>query len=217
VLRPISLCRHAVAITPVGPQMGSCCSPRTCGGGLLHPFAGSAPTLPVSRPARRSLVLRPACSRSRLGDPLHQRLRQFRYLHYRSDCYRLEQPLPGGNCTRWRSAPYHGAQGASVCRDRRAQAYPRSSWRVAGAGRVSMRSCWPPCWRCACVRPSPRGSGEWLRSLLAGAAARAAQLITASSSKHSFSGTIRERSSSNSLNCCALPRPRSLCSNSPGV
>ena len=33
--------------------------------GLPHPFAGSATTFPVSRPARRSLALRPACSRSR--------------------------------------------------------------------------------------------------------------------------------------------------------
>jgi hypothetical protein len=31
-----------------------------------------------------------------LNDPFHRRLRQFRYLHYRSDCYWLEQQLPGG-------------------------------------------------------------------------------------------------------------------------
>jgi len=66
VLRPITLCKHAVAITPVGPQVGSSRSPETCDCGLPHPFAGSAPTLPVSRPSRRSLTLRPACSRSRL-------------------------------------------------------------------------------------------------------------------------------------------------------
>ena len=30
------------------------------------------------------------------SDPLHRRLRQCRCLHYRSDCYRLEQQLPGG-------------------------------------------------------------------------------------------------------------------------
>jgi hypothetical protein len=66
VLRPLSLCRHAVAITPVGPQVGSSRSPGTCDGGLPHPFAGSAPTLPVSRPTRRSLTLRPAYSRNRL-------------------------------------------------------------------------------------------------------------------------------------------------------
>jgi len=29
------------------------------------------------------------------GDPFHRRLRQYRYLHCRSDCYRLERPLAG--------------------------------------------------------------------------------------------------------------------------
>ena len=33
------------------------------------------------------------------GDPFHRRLQQFRYLHRRSDCYRLERQLPGGICT----------------------------------------------------------------------------------------------------------------------
>ncbi len=40
-----------------------------CDRGLPHPFAGSAPTLPVSRPARRSLTLRPVGSRSRPRRP----------------------------------------------------------------------------------------------------------------------------------------------------
>ena len=61
--------KHAVAITPVGPQVGSSRSPETCDCGLPLPFAGSAPTLAVSRPSRRSLSLRPACSRSRLKRP----------------------------------------------------------------------------------------------------------------------------------------------------
>ena len=59
------LCRHAVAITPVGPQARMLSLPKTCDGGLPHPFAGSAPTLPLSRPARRSRMLRPACSQNR--------------------------------------------------------------------------------------------------------------------------------------------------------
>jgi len=33
------------------------------------------------------------------SDPLHRRLRQLRYLRHRSDCYWLEQQLPGGSCT----------------------------------------------------------------------------------------------------------------------
>ena len=69
VLRPISCCQHAVALTPVGPQAGSGCSPGTWDSGLPHPFAGSAPTLDVSRPAQRSRMLRPAGSRSRHKRP----------------------------------------------------------------------------------------------------------------------------------------------------
>ncbi len=34
------------------------------------------------------------------SDPFHRRLRRFRYLHRRSDCYRLERPLAG-----WESHP----------------------------------------------------------------------------------------------------------------
>lgn len=37
---------------------------RVCNSGLPRPIVGSAPTSFVSRPARRSLALRPACSRS---------------------------------------------------------------------------------------------------------------------------------------------------------
>jgi hypothetical protein len=42
-------------------------------------------------PAQRLLTLRPACSPSRLRDPLHQRLRRLRFLCRRSDCYRVER------------------------------------------------------------------------------------------------------------------------------
>src|SRR5271165_7090942 len=50
------------------------------------------PTLVVSRPARRSHVLRPVGSPSRHATRLSRRLRRFRYLHRRSDSYRLERP-----------------------------------------------------------------------------------------------------------------------------
>jgi len=65
VLRPVSLCRHAVATTPVGPPVRMSRSPETGDGGLPRVKDGSAPTLKFSRPARRSLALRPACSRNR--------------------------------------------------------------------------------------------------------------------------------------------------------
>jgi hypothetical protein len=66
---------------------------------------GSASTSPFSRPARRSLTLRSACSPSHLCDPLHRRLRSLRYLHDRSDCYRPERKLPGGTTSHWGIAP----------------------------------------------------------------------------------------------------------------
>ena len=59
--------------------------------GLPQKHGGSAPALIVSRPAQRLLTLRPACSPSRLSDPLHRRLRRLRFLHRRSDCYRVER------------------------------------------------------------------------------------------------------------------------------
>ena len=65
----ISLCRHAVVITPVARWVGSLVGRRipavsllASGCGLPRQVAGSASTLVVSRPAQRSLALRPACS-----------------------------------------------------------------------------------------------------------------------------------------------------------
>ena len=85
-----SCCLRAVAITPVGP-LGACIVRYPSGFGLPRYSGGSAPTSPVSRPAQRSLTLRPTNSRSRQSDPFHRRLWQFRYLHCHSDCYRLER------------------------------------------------------------------------------------------------------------------------------
>jgi hypothetical protein len=59
--------------------------------GLPSIRRGSAPASPVSGPAQRSPSLRPTNSPSHLRDPLHQRLQQLRYLHYCSDCYRVDR------------------------------------------------------------------------------------------------------------------------------
>jgi hypothetical protein len=59
--------------------------------GLPRIGGGSAPALSVSRPAQRLLTLRPACSPSRLCDPLHRRLQQLRCLRCCFDCYRVER------------------------------------------------------------------------------------------------------------------------------
>src|SRR5262249_4077413 len=65
--------------------------PFARGGGLPRYRGGSAPTLHLSRPARRSLAFRPADSPSRWSDPFSRRLRRFRYLHRRPDSFRLER------------------------------------------------------------------------------------------------------------------------------
>jgi hypothetical protein len=69
VLRWISVYRHAVVITPVAHWVGSLVKRPipavymlASGCGLPRLVAGSASTLVISRPARRSLALRPACS-----------------------------------------------------------------------------------------------------------------------------------------------------------
>src|SRR5262245_34561640 len=76
--------------TPAG-LMESVRSYHSIDCGLPRNRGGSAPALTFSRPAQRSLTLRPACSPSRLNDLLHQRLQQSRCLHRCSDCYRVER------------------------------------------------------------------------------------------------------------------------------
>ena len=61
-----SPCIRAVAITPAGP-LGVRVAFFPNDGGLPRNSGGSAPALPFSRPAQRSLTLRPAYSPSRLA------------------------------------------------------------------------------------------------------------------------------------------------------
>ncbi len=84
------LCLHAVANTPAG-RMEFVRSYHSIRFGLPRNRGGSAPALRFSRPAQRSLTLRPACSPSRLCDPLHRRLQQLRCLRRCFDCYRVER------------------------------------------------------------------------------------------------------------------------------
>ncbi len=71
----VSPSRHAVFITPVGPLGRFARGPAYSSLALIvsdvslpRVSAGSAPTLNVSRPAQRSLALRPACSLHRQSD-----------------------------------------------------------------------------------------------------------------------------------------------------
>ena len=100
MLRSISVYRHAAVITPVARwaliARGTAYSnrfPVPSGCGLPHLCARSATTLVVSRPAQRSLAIT-ACrlAASPKATHLSRRLRRFRFLHRRSDSYRLERP-----------------------------------------------------------------------------------------------------------------------------
>jgi hypothetical protein len=84
------LCLHAVANTPAG-RMELVRSYDSIRFGRPRTRGGSAPALVFSRPAQRSLTLRPACSPSRQCDPLHRRLQQLRCLRRCFDCYRVER------------------------------------------------------------------------------------------------------------------------------
>ena len=97
---------HAVANTPVGlmgPQsLGS--SPTSSG--LPRMTGGSAPTLPVSRPVRRSRTVT-ACLLAASPDAtlLHRSVSaRFVASSPRSDCFRLERPIAG-----WDSHPLEPA------------------------------------------------------------------------------------------------------------
>ena len=81
---------QAAANTPAGRMrlVRSCFLIRF---GLPTSVGGASPALYVSRPAQRSLPLRPACSPGRQSPPLHRRLRRLRCLHGRFDCYRVER------------------------------------------------------------------------------------------------------------------------------
>ena len=99
---------QAVDTTPA-QSVGACFAHFPTNDCLPRAQVGSACALPFSRPAQRLLTLRPACSPNPLKDPLHRRLQPIRYLHGCSDCYRPERKLPGGICTRRKTAPWHGA------------------------------------------------------------------------------------------------------------
>jgi hypothetical protein len=95
----VLLRRHAVATTPAGPSQGWV-APLIKRRRRPSPYGGWVGSRIYRFEAFSAFTYVTACLLAgSLNDPLHRRLRQFRYLHYRSDCYRLEQQLPGGNCT----------------------------------------------------------------------------------------------------------------------
>jgi hypothetical protein len=88
VWSPLPTCRRQCPGRTDGKLVRSY-DPINCG--LPRNRGGSAPASTFSRPAQRSLTLRPACSPSRQSDLLHQRLQQLRCLRCHSDCYWVER------------------------------------------------------------------------------------------------------------------------------
>jgi len=91
----LSWAYHVHATTPAGPRE-PVRSYRPLDFDLPRLTAGSAPALNFSRPAQRSLTLGPTSSRSHQCDPFHRKLQRLRYLHRRSDCYRVERTSSRG-------------------------------------------------------------------------------------------------------------------------
>ena len=133
-----SSCTHAIATTPAGP-VESCRSCRSTSGGLPCRSGRSAPALRVSRSARRSLTLWPACLLTPQRSLFRECFSPIRYL--------LEplQVLPVG-ATSYRAgfAPARIDMPFTAHGPVRAMAISRIAWRradvrngvAAGAGRT---------------------------------------------------------------------------------
>ena len=82
VLRPFPSSMRAAANTPAEP-VGACVARFPTGSSLPRYQGGSASASPLSRPARRSLTLRPAWSLSRPWRPVASEcFRRYRCLHH---------------------------------------------------------------------------------------------------------------------------------------
>jgi len=107
VLTRESLARMSTSLPRRLGPVRSLLASRPNGG--LRPFiAGSALTLAVSRPARRSLMFQPACSLAPLSGPFAPEASTRAVTgRSRSGCFRLEQQLPGGiPSSHWINAPF---------------------------------------------------------------------------------------------------------------
>ena len=100
LLPPSPSSMRAAATTPVEPA-GARVARFPADTSLPRDIGGSASTSHVSRPARRSLALRPAWSLGRPRRPFCRSASNDVVTSFiRPDCYRLERQLPGGIRTR---------------------------------------------------------------------------------------------------------------------
>ena len=102
------LCLHAVANTPAG-LMEFVRSYDSIHFGLPRNRGGSAPALTVSRPAQRSLTLRPARSPSRLATLCTRGFSSFVASTAALIATGWSEPVPGRVYSRCGPPPFHGA------------------------------------------------------------------------------------------------------------
>ena len=116
MLRVVPFCLHAVANTPAG-LMKLIRSYHSISFGLPRYRGGSAPALTVSRPAQRSLTLRPARSPSRLATLCTRGFSSFVASTAALIATGWSEPVPGRVYSRCGPPPFHGAPGNPVCQD----------------------------------------------------------------------------------------------------
>src|SRR6202163_415630 len=102
------LCLHAVAITPAG-SMELIRSSLSIDSGLPCVTVRSAPAIVFSRPAQRSLTLRPARSRSRQATLYIESSDSFVASAAASIATGWSEPVPGRDLHPLKSRPFHGA------------------------------------------------------------------------------------------------------------
>jgi hypothetical protein len=133
---------HAVVITPAG-SAEAVRSYSSIDIGLPHVFAGSAPASNGFVACSTFTRVTTCMLTESPSDPLHQRLQQFRYLHYRFDCYRMERTRFRAALIPLKNSAFHGARKRTF------------GWQ---AEKSSNRSLDPPCGRA----PKSRGSDNEL-------------------------------------------------------
>ena len=109
MLRPFPSSMRAAANTPAEP-VGACVARFPTGSSLPRYQGGSASASPLSRPARRSLTLRPAWSLSRPWRPVASEcFRRCRYLHHPLRLLPAGTTVAGRDSHPLKNGAFHGA------------------------------------------------------------------------------------------------------------
>jgi hypothetical protein len=111
---PVPRRDHVDLIALPLPSWGRRHVPR--GGGLPRSFGGSAPTLILFEACSAFTHVTACLLAESPCDPFHRKLRRFRHLHRRSDCFRLERLAAGRGLHPLDNQRHHGARRVEVWR-----------------------------------------------------------------------------------------------------